>query len=198
MLRTLRSVIGAAVVLATTSVLAQAPATGDTYYPLKAKTKWVYKVGDQTVEVEVVGTEKYKNEDATRVVTKVGGKEVASELYQTKADGIYRLKVKEDAIEPAVKVLALPVKKDATWKVDSKVGNQTVKGEFKIKNDKDEVNVPAGKFDAVLVEGADLDVAGTKTTVRQWFAKDKGIVKLVYVIQGTESVLELKEYTEGK
>lgn len=197
MLRTLRLVIGAAVVLATTSVLAQPPA-GDTYYPLKAKTKWVYKVGDQTVEVEVVGTEKVGTEDATRVVTKVGGKEVASELYQTKADGIYRLKVKEDKIEPPVKVLALPVKKDATWKVDSKVGTQTVKGEFKVKNDKEEVTVPAGKFEAVLVEGTDLDVAGTKTTVRQWFAKDKGIVKLVYVIQGTESVLELKEHTEGK
>ena len=196
MLRTLRLVIGAAVVLASSSVLAQ-PA-GDSYYPLKPKTKWVYKVGDQTVEVEVAGTEKVGNEDAVKVVTKVGGKEVASELYQTKADGIYRLKVKEDKIEPPVKVLALPVKKDATWKIDSKVGSQTVKGEFKVKNDKEEVTVPAGKFEAVLVEGTDLDVAGTKTTVRQWFAKDKGIVKLVYVIQGTESLLELKEYTEGK
>src|SRR5581483_11077673 len=151
MLRTLRLVIGAAVVLATSSALAQPPA-GDSYYPLKPKTKWVYKVGDQTVEVEVAGTEKVGTEDATRVVTKVNGKEVASELYQTKADGIYRLKVKDDKIEPPVKVLALPVKKDATWKVDSKVGSQTVKGEFKVKNDKEEVTVPAGKFEAVLVE----------------------------------------------
>jgi hypothetical protein len=197
MLRTLRLVIGAAVVLATSSVLAQPPA-GDSYYPLKPKTKWVYKVGDQTVEVEVAGTEKVGNEEATKVVTKVNGKEVASELYQAKPDGIYRLKVKDEKIEPAVKVLALPVKKDNAWKIDSKVGSQTVKGEFKVKNDKEEVTVPAGKFEAVLVEGTDLDVAGTKTTVRQWFAKDKGIVKLEYVIQGTQSLLELKEYTEGK
>jgi hypothetical protein len=197
MLRTLRLVIGAVVVLATSSVLAQPPA-GDSYYPLKAKTKWVYKVGDQTVEVVVVGTEKVGNEDATKVDTLVNGKVVASELYQTKVDGIYRLKVKEDKIEPAVKVLKLPVKKDDTWKIDSKVGSQTVKGEFKVKNDKEEVTVPAGKFEAVLVEGTDLDVAGTKTTVRQWFVKDKGIVKLMYVIQGTESLLELKEFTEGK
>jgi hypothetical protein len=196
MLRTLRLVIGAAVILATSSVLAQ-PA-GDSYFPLKKGTKWVYKVGDQTVEVVVVGTEKFGNEDATKVDTLVNGKVVASELYQTKADGIYRLKVKDDKIEPPVKVLALPVKKDATWKIDSKVGSQAVKGEFKVKNDKEEVTVPAGKFEAVLVEGTDLDVAGTKTTVRQWFVKDKGIVKLMYVIQGTESLLELKEFTEGK
>jgi hypothetical protein len=197
MLRTLRLVIGAAVVLAASTVVAQPPA-GDSYYPLKPKTKWVYKVGDQTVEVEVAGTEKVGNEEATKVVTKVNNKEVASELYQVKPDGIYRLKVKEDKIEPPVKVLKLPVKKDDSWKIDSKVGSQTVKGEFKVKNDKEEVTVPAGKFETVFVEGADLDVAGTKTTVRVWFAKDKGIVKLEYVIQGTQSLLELKELTEGK
>ena len=54
----------------------------------------------------------------------------------------------------------------------------------------------AGEFEAVLVEGVDLDVAGTKTTVRLWFVKDKGIVKLSYKIAehridaGTDQVRE--------
>ena len=196
MLRTLRTVIGAAVVLTASTVLAQPPTSE--YFPLKDKAKWVYKVGDQTVEVEVVGKEKVGNDDAIKVVTKVGGKEQAVELYQVKADGVYRLKVKDEKIEPPVKVLATPAKKDTSWKIDSKVGAQTVKGEFKVKDDKEKVKVPAGEFDTIHVEGTDLDVAGAKTTVKLWFAKDKGVVKLVYVIQGTESVLELKEYTEGK
>ena len=106
--------------------------------------------------------------------------------------------MKDEKIEPPVKVLATPAKKDTSWKIDSKVGAQTVKGEFKVKDDKEKVKVPAGEFDTIHVEGTDLDVAGAKTTVKLWFAKDKGVVKLVYVIQGTESVLELKEYTEGK
>jgi hypothetical protein len=196
MLRTMRLAVGAAVVLAGGVALAQSPASE--YFPLKAKSKWVYKVGDQTVEVVVAGTEKFNNEDNVKLDTIVNGKVVASELYVVKEDGVYRSKVKDDKVDPPVKILALPVKKDTAWKVESKVGAQTVKGEFKVKEEKDKVKVPAGDFDAVLVEGTDFDIAGTKTTVRQWFAKDKGIVKLVYVIQGTESTLELKEYAEGK
>ncbi len=196
MLRTLRLAVGAGVVLVASTVLAQAPTLD--LFPLKAKSKWVYKVADQEVVVEVTGTEKLNNEECTKLDTKVGGQVKATELYFVKADGVYRAKVKDDKIDPPVKILALPVKKDNSWKVDSKVGAQTVKGEFKIKDEKEKVKVPAGDFEAVVVEGADFDIAGTKTTVKQWFVQGKGIVKLSYSIQGTESILELKEYTEGK
>ena len=124
----------------------------------------------------------------------VNGKVVASELYQVKADGIYRVKVKDDKVDPPVKVLAVPVKKDAAWDVKSKVGTQTVSGSFKVIDDKAKLEVPAGKFDAVLVEGKDLDVAGTKTTVRVWFVKDKGMAKLSYKINDNETVLELTKF----
>ena len=196
MLRTLRLAVGAAAVLVAGAALAQSPSTD--LYPLKPKTKWVYKVADQEVTVEVSGTEKFNNEDCVKVDTKVGGQVKASELIFVKADGVYRAKVKEDKVDPPVKVLALPAKKDTTWKIDSKVGTQAVKGEFKIKEEKDKVKVPAGEFEAVLVEGNDIDIAGTKTTVKQWFAPGKGVVKLTYVIQGTESTLELTKFEEGK
>lgn len=196
MMRSMRLAAGAVVVLVASVAMAQSPTTE--FFPLKLKSKWKYKVADQTVEMVVVGTEKFNNEDCVKVDTLVNGQPKASELYSVKADGVYRVKVKDDKVDPPVKVLALPVKKDATWKVDSKVGSQTVKGEFKIKDDKEKVKVPAGEFEAVMVEGADFDIAGTKTTVKVWFAKDKGIVKLVYVIQGTESVLELVSFEEGK
>jgi hypothetical protein len=106
--------------------------------------------------------------------------------------------VKDDKVDPPVKILQLPAKKGDSWKIDSKVGTQTVKGEFKITDDKAKLKVPAGEFEAVLVEGNDLDIAGTKTSVKQWFVPKKGIVKLTYKIQDQESTLELKEYTEGK
>ena len=197
MLRAMRLAVGAAAVLLGGTLLAQqkdAP-NADGYFPLKAKTKWTYKVQDQTIEVVVAGPgEKINNEETTKVDTLVNGKVVASELYSVKADGVYRVKVKDDKIDPPVKVLAVPVKKGETWDIKSKVGTQTVAGKFTVKNDKEAVVVPAGKFEAVLVEGADLDVAGTKTTVKMWFVKDKGIVKLSYKIQEAESVLELSKY----
>ena len=201
MLRTLRLAGGAAVLLAASTILAQAPPAppGSDLFPLKQKSKWVYKVADQEVVVEVNGTEKIGTDEFTKVETKVGGALKATELFQIKSDGVYRVKVKEDKVEPPVKILALPPTKDATWKIDSKVGSQSVKGEFKIKDVKEPVTVPAGKFDAVVVDGPDFDIAGNKTSIKQWFVPGKGIVKLVFSIQGsTESVLELKEYTEGK
>ena len=202
MLRAIRLTVGAVVVLVAGVALAQPPKeapNAEGYFPLKVKTKWTYKVMDQTVEVVVAGTEKFNNEDCTRFETMVNNKVVASELYSVKADGVYRVKVKDDKIDPPVKVLAIPVKKDSSWKVNSKVGTQTVTGEFKIKDTKENVLKVAGMdIETVLVEGVDLDVAGTKTTVRTWFAKDKGIVKLSYKIQDAESVLELIKYEEGK
>jgi len=122
----------------------------------------------------------------------------ASELYFVDATGVYRMKVKDDKIEPPVKALEFPAAKDKSWAVDSKVASQVVKGTFKIKGDKEKVKVPAGEFEAVLVEGENFEIAGTKATIRQWFVKDKGAVKLVYVISGTESTLELVKYEEGK
>ncbi len=196
MLRSFRLFVGAAAVLLGGIVLAQpkdAP-TADGYFPLKAKTKWTYKVQDQTVEVVVAGTEKFNNEDCFKVDTMVGGKVVASELYSIKPDGVYRVKVKDDKIDPPVKVLQLPVKKDASWEVKSKVGSQSISGTFKIKDDKDKIKVMDKDTEAVLVEGTDLDVAGTKTTVRTWYVKDKGIVKLEYKIQDATSTLELNKF----
>ncbi len=196
MLRTMRLTVGAVVVLCGGAILAQPPKdapNADGFFPLRPKTKWTYKVQDQAIEVVVSGTEKFNNEDCTKVDTMVNGKVVASELYAVRADGVFRVKVKDDKIDPPVKVLAIPVKKGDSWDVKSKVGTQTVAGTFKVKNDKEAVEVPAGKFEAVLVEGADLDVAGTKTTVKMWFVKDKGVVKLSYKIQDAESVLELSK-----
>lgn len=197
MLRSLRLVIGAAVVLTAGSALAQPP--GADYFPFKKGTKWTYKVADQKVEVVVVGQEKFDNVDCWKLETSVNGQVKATELYKVAADGIYRVRVKDEKIDPAVKVIALPIgKKDTAWPVESKIGSQSLKGTFKIKEENTKVKVPAGEFDALLVEGENFEIAGTKATIRQWFVKGKGPVKLVYVISGTESVLELEKYEEGK
>jgi hypothetical protein len=196
MLHTFRLAIGAVAILAGQMALAQT--SSYEYFPLKAKSKWTYKVQDQLVEVQVSGTEKFNNEECTRVDTIVNGKVQASELYIVKSDGVYRVKVKDDKIDPPVKVLTMSPKKGDSWEIKSKVGNQIVAGKFTIKDVNEKVTTPKGAFEAVVVEGLDLDVAGTKTTVKVWFAKGVGIVKLTYKIQDNESVLELTNYEEGK
>ena len=78
-------------------------------------------------------------------------------------------------------------------------GAQTIKGTMKILADKEKVKIKDMDYETVMVEGKDMDIAGAKTTVRLWFAKDKGIVKAEFVLQTNEVVkLELTQYTEAK
>jgi hypothetical protein len=198
MLRTVRLMIGAAAVLFGGVLLAQpkdAPADG--YFPLKKGAKWVYKVGDNEVTVTVVKSEMKNKEEYFQVDTVVGKETKTTEWYVVRSDGVYRTQVKDDKIDPPVKVLPTPIKEGASWEVNSKLGTQSLKGTLKVMSTKADVTVPAGKFATVFVEGKDVDVAGAKTTVRIWFAKDRGIVKEEFILQGGEKLLlELKEYKE--
>lgn len=203
MLRATRLSVGAVLVLFGGALLAQPPKDAapqaEGYFPLKVNAKWTYKVGDNFVEVRVVKTDKVGGEEQFQVDTIVGKDPKTTEWYVIKGDGVYRTKVKDDKLDPAVKVLALPVKKDASWDVNTKVGTQTIKGTMRVLNDKEKIKVGETDYETVLVEGKDLDIAGAKTTVRVWFAKGKGIVKEEFVLQTNETVkLELTKYEEGK
>jgi hypothetical protein len=196
MTRMIRPTVGAMVILFAGAALAQPPKDADGYFPIKPGTKWTYKTGDQIVEVRVADkTVKFNNEDCVQLETSVGGKVVASELYSIKADGVYRVKVKDDKIDPAIKVLPIPIGKNGdAWKFNSKVGTQAVSGEFKVKDVKEKLKIGDKEYETVAIEGSELDVAGAKTTVRLWFAKDKGIVKLYYKIADTETQLEMTDF----
>jgi hypothetical protein len=211
MSRAIRSVLGAAAVMFGGVLLAQpkgapAPTPTDNLFPTKVKTKWTYKVGDNFVDVAVSKMEKVNNEEQYQFDTTVGKEAKTTEMFVVRADGVYRTKVKEDKLDPYVKILPLPAKEGTSWDVNSKLGTQTVKGTLKVVKAKDPVTIktPAGdvSYDAVLVEGKDLDIAGAKTTVRIWFAKDRGIVKEEFVLQtGDKVTLELSKFVpadEGK
>ena len=187
MRRTLRVGLGMVAVLAGSVVLAQPPATpapaGGTsdYYPTKKDTKWVYKVGESNITVKVTTVEA----GGATLDTSVNDKSVATETIQVKPDGIYRSKINGKDITPPVRFLALKDGKlmaagtsEATWKVDSKVADQPLKGEWKMTADKEKTKVPAGEFECVVVDGPAFEIAGTKTGIKYHFAPGKGIVKL--------------------
>ena len=199
MRHTARLILGSLFVLVAATALAQtqAPAPATDFYPLKAGAKWVYKVGEAVVTVKVASTDK----EGTKLETEVNGKVVASEVISVTPEGVVRLKINNSPITPPVMILKLTggkATKGDKWKVEGTVQGQAIKGEFTTKDDKESVTVPAGKFDAVVVDGPEFDIAGTKTGIKYYFVAGKGIVKQSYSIQGNEAVLELKEYTEGK
>jgi hypothetical protein len=197
MRRMMRLALGAVVLLAASVAVAQNAATTE-FYPLKKDTKWTYKVGETTITVRVANV----TPEGATLETLVNDKPVASEVIQVKSDGVYRTQINKAKIEPPVLILKLEggkvAAKGTKWEVSSKIQDQPVKGTFTITEDKEKVKVPAGEFEAVVVNGPEFEIAGTKTGVKYWFAKDKGVVKLTYSIAGNDAVLELKEYAEGK
>lgn len=176
------------------------------YFPTKKGTKWTYKYAESDVLMDVAETG-----PEIKVNTVAGGKVVASETLKLLPDGIYRTKINNLEITgvaagaPAgLKILDMvakdgklvPKPKDTKWSVDVKVQQASLKGEYKIL-DTVKLKTPAGEFDVVPVV-AELNIGGTATTVKYWFALGKGQVKVSYSIAGNEQSMELKAFEEGK
>ncbi len=171
------------------------------YYPLVKGSKWTYVMGPTEVVVKVDSIDK---DGAAKLVTEHQGKPVASETIVVKADGIYRTKINDTAIDGAgIKILALkdgkPTKGEK-WAVAAKVQQSEVKGEFETKDLEATIKNSAGAdIKAVFVEGPKFTIAGTETSVKYYFVAKQGIVQLSYSIGGTDSApLQLKSYEAAK
>lgn len=176
------------------------PAATTDYYPLAKGNKWTYLMGQTEVVVEVTDV---ANGEA-KLVTKHQNKVVADESIKVTADGVYRTKINNTAIEGGgVKILNLKdgkATKGDKWQVKSKVQQAEVSGEFEVKDTAGTLKIGTNDYkDVVNVEGPKFVIAGTETAVKYWFAPKSGIVKLSYTIAGSESVpLELKSFEAGK
>ncbi len=160
------------------------------YYPLAVGTTWDYKAGDNKFTLKVTKHEKVGNALCARVGMFVKDKEQSFEHISVTKDGVYRNTFEGKEATPPVLFLKLPPKKDETWKVDSKVGGEAVKGTFK-NNGEEEVKVPAGSYKAWVVASQDLEANGVKMSVTYYFAEKVGMVKQLVEVSGQKIVIEL-------
>jgi hypothetical protein len=122
------------------------------------------------------------------------GKQTLSfENIQVTKDGVYRLAFEGNKADPPVKFLALPPKDGDSWKVDSKIGKETLKGTFKM-GKADKLKVGDKEYDTVYTESDDLDANGMKVTFKTYFAKGVGMVKQEIKIGQQEVVIELVNF----
>ena len=184
-----------------TSLMAAAEETTP-YYPLKVGSKWTYKVTGGSIEVKVEKKETVGNEETYRLETTSQGKISATENVVVRggdkdAAGVYRVAVNSLKPDQAIRFLALPPTKGTKWDVKTKVSGQEVDGTFVIKEE--DVAVKFGSFKgAILVEGTNFKIANQETTIKCWFVKDVGIVKLEFKLGGQDATLELETYEAGK
>lgn len=184
--------------LALASGLSGQDAAPDTpYFPLKVNTRWVYKVKGQDLQLTMT-VRKYEKLDnrilCAVIETEQEGKVIASEYVRAEKDGIYRMQMQGQKVEPPVLILRTPPKEGETWKVESKVMGQVVKGTFTMSKEP-VVKVAAGQFNSVfVVRGNDFEAAGQKVSTTYWFDEKIGMVKQEAVVQGNKVELELVKF----
>jgi hypothetical protein len=165
-------------------------------YPLRVGSTWTYKVTGGSIQVKVEKKVKIGNDDGYELATSSQGKVSATEQVVVKPDGVYREMVNGLKPDAPVKFLALPATKDTKWNVNTKVKGDEISGDFTIKEE--DVTVPLGTYKgATVVESKDFKIAGTDTTVKCWFVKDIGIVKLDFKLGSQDASLELEKYEPG-
>jgi hypothetical protein len=168
------------------------------YFPAAVGTAWEYRAGDNRFTHKVARHEKVGGVTCARVEQLINNKVVAYEDVGVTAEGVSRYAFDGKEAKPPITFLKLPAKKGQTWKVESKIGDQTVKGSFK-SGEAGTVKVPAGTYkNAVTVTSEDLEVNGIKTKVVYYFAEDVGLVKLEWGAGKSKVVIELEKYTAGK
>ena len=197
MLRWIPVMAGAIVLLAGAPILAADDKPVESaYYPLKVGTKWTYKVGDKEIVQSVSKHEKVGEVVCANVETEVAGAKASVEQIGVTEKGIGRYSFGTAKLESPVVLLKLPPAKGDTWKVDSKIGTEVLKGTFTNSGEED-ITVPAGKYKAFKISG-EFDVAGQNMTFVYYFAKDVGVVKQVITGAGLDLTSELQKYEAGK
>jgi hypothetical protein len=161
-------------------------------YPLKVGMKWNYKVKDQEEKFVITAAkeEMVGDQNCVKLEARLKDQVVASEHVAVLKDGIYRFKFDDKTIEPPVCFCKLPATKGQKWEVKFKVAGK--EGVAKFESGEEEINVPAGKFQAVVIKGEVIeDSVPIKMTL--WFAPGAGIVRQVIDGGGQQPiVLELE------
>jgi hypothetical protein len=161
------------------------PQTDASYYPLKSGTKWHrrFESGDGAtwqVIAQVVDTEKIDGQTVlARLEVNQLGMVLEAEHVSCTTKGIFRHRAQTTLeISPPLCLLNFPVKSGEAWESELTIGEQKGRATCRIVGS-EEVEVPAGKYQAVVVH-TDIQMEGapkSKSRFISWFAAGIGMVK---------------------
>jgi hypothetical protein len=167
-------------------------------YPLAVGTEWVYAIGPVEMVERVTAHELVGEELCAKLETFYNGQAGPFEHITVREDGVYRVAVAGQTVEPAFCLLKWPAEEGDQWEVESSIQGESLSGSFTATLA--EVTVPAGEYQTVHVvsEGFSVPQQDGTTIPLQFsydFAMGVGKVKQVVQIGETERAMELKEVT---
>ncbi|NLY76032.1 MAG: hypothetical protein GX075_12140 [Firmicutes bacterium] len=168
------------------------------YFPLIPMNIWLYKVSltEEKVFSQLVVVNGQTGQDIKTTVF-FNKTPVMEVTYIYNEDGLFRTKqISAEGVEtlnPKQMVLASKLAVGTGW--DWKAADGQAKETTKVIGF-EEVIVPAGTFQTLLVQYEGVDKSGAEFREKAWFAKGVGYVKAVTVIGGETITKELVGYGE--
>jgi tRNA A-37 threonylcarbamoyl transferase component Bud32 len=177
-----------------------APRSEAAYYPLKVGTKWHYRIqaedGDKgTVVQQVAKIERIDGQPYVRIEAAIKGEPMASEHVTTTTAGIFRHRWNGTEYSPPIHLLKFPIQSGESWESEHKSGEKAFK--VKCSVSKEDVEVPAGKFNAVAVHIRVMTEQKEILNSTYWFVAGIGAVKQT-VLEDKRFTLALEKFEEGK
>ncbi len=166
------------------------------YFPLKAQNYWTYKVSlpENKAYSQIVFVNSNMGQDI-KVMVVINQIPVMEVAYLLNEQGLFRTKqISAEGVvtlKPMQLVLASKLEPGMSWNWEAaeEKGKETAKVVGFEK-----VSVPAGTFEALLVQYDGLYNDGTAYSEKTWFVKDVGYVKVVSVTADMTVTKELLEY----
>lgn len=178
------------------------PGNAPNYFPLAVGNKWIYRIDTGAYTVTNVATiakiETIDGMPLARFESKINDDILTEHLLQTD-QGIFRHRLKDQAVTPPVKLLQYPAKAGDKWQGEIAVGKE--KGTYSCTTAEDSVQVPAGKFKTMRVDiKFETEDKGGKseTKVSYWFAENVGFVKQTIAAGNLKLTVELEKFTPAK
>ncbi|WP_437190728.1 hypothetical protein [Planctomicrobium sp. SH527] len=160
------------------------------FMPTAVGTRWLYSSGKVAVEERILSVDDIDGEKCLRIETLVNSMPLAFEHIAIRTDGLYRVTVGGEKVDPPVCFLKFSGSGEEKWKIQSTVGGENVAGNFVA--GKTLVSVPAGRYTAVTSKGTKFKVPNGELEFTYCYAQGVGKVKQVVKLgeNSTELVLE--------
>lgn len=160
------------------------------FMPTAVGTRWLYSSGTVAVEERILSVDDVDGEKCLRVGTFVNSMPLAYEHIAVRKDGLYRVTIGGEKVVPPVCFLKISGGSSEKWKIQSKVGEEPVVGDFVA--GKTLVNVPAGRYTAVTSKGTNFKVPNGELEFTYYYAPGVGKVKQLVKLgeNSTELLLE--------
>jgi hypothetical protein len=171
---------------------------GFPYMPLHVGCKWVYRMRRNDREskyyVEVLKHETLNKVLCARVESMTDW-DAAFEHLSVTREGVFRLAYKGSRANPPVLVVPQEVEEEKSWGGEYEVAGMRSARRWTIVAVDELVEVPAGKFNTVVIRGVDPSRTGWVNT--KYYAEGVGVVKEIHHQGQNHSETELLEFTAG-